>query len=305
MICENGHSYDETKGGGCPVCRLRAQVAVLMRKGWYGSAKNLAEWMTATDRALYGEDLWLQTAIARSAWEIGDLAFAAGRFENLLDRVGPEERRRMEGDLAVFARAREQKEAYAASHPTPWTACNDPRLGRIIDRLSFLFLGIGRPVDVFVADSEADYRAYILGRFPGCTTRFGDFQACGFHGEGADSCIVFRRDVIDGDPAAGRPRMDDEALLGLAAHEMAHLELSGMQVDVALGQLAGRKAGQSLDMYVNERLTDLCVIARGLALALFFARAGIPGKSSDFGMSQAEITQYMGRLLRVRDGSAW
>ncbi|MBR6029636.1 MAG: hypothetical protein IKP40_11190 [Clostridia bacterium] len=286
------------------MCQLQGKLSVLMRKGWYGSAKNLAEWVVGTDHDLYDGDLGIQTAIAQSAWQIGDYAFAAERFLLLKDLCDPRERRLMEARLREFDRMREGMEAFARTNPAPWVACNDPRLGKIITRLGYLFRGISRPVDVYVAEDEADYTAYMRTKFPACTTRFADFGACGFHADGADSCIVFRRGFIDGDPAAKRAPMSDEALLGLAAHEMAHLELYGTRVDEAFGRLAEQDEHQPLDMYVNERLTDLCVLSKGLARALFFAREA-DNRSSEFVMSREDIKRYMDGIWRVREGSAW
>ncbi len=287
--CESGHVYDEAQHSLCPFCRLNRKLQWLMRKGWYSSAKNLADWYLSfspeyrerdsSPGAVFAPNPFPEIVSAMCAWQLGDFCDAAGRFEVLRAVCADGDRQRMEQLLGLFAQM------------TPPVAidCPHERLRGVLHRLSFVFSGIRWGVRVFVAGSEAEYLDFLRTCLPGVDCAYDSFLACGFSGGGLDPCwLVFRREILEGEHAFA-----DNALLGLCAHEMAHLDLGSRGIPDAFQDFRVPDARPLWDQAVNERLTDLHVISKGLGCALWSARANDRKDDSGYVMTRQDIYSYI------------
>jgi len=261
---------------------LVGMINKLMVNGWdCASAKNIGDWYFGEfPREFNREDnkqeyLFLATA----TWHLSDYARAAEMYRYLLETY-PEcngtDKRRMQDRLASF----EAMEAQA-----PAVDCPDERLGAVIHRLRYIFGAISRPIRVFIAESEADYDAFYARQFPGAEPcAYGGFEAVGIYYDEAAYWLVFKRDDID--------ELDDAVLTGLCAHEMAHLDLVSRGIPAQFRDFREICIGARLENgMIDERLTDLYVLSKGLAYSLY--RARLYRGASKYVMTAANIAEYI------------
>ena len=286
--CEAGHTYDETKHGRCPFCFLNRKLQWLMQKEWYSSAKNLADWYLrfgpeyqerdSSPQGIFAPNPFPEIVSAMCAWQLGDFRHAAARFQVLKEVCSPEDWLRMEQRLGLFAQM-----------PPPVAIdCPDEQLRGVMDRLSFVFSGIRWKVRVFVCGSEAEYLDFRRTYLAGSSYPYSSFQACGFSGPGFDPCwLVFKRETIE------KFRNNDDGLLGLCAHELAHLDLGSRGIPDAFQDFRVPGVQSRWDQTVNERLTDLHVISKGLACALWSVRAHDRRNDSGYVMTRQDIFSYI------------
>ena len=166
--------------------------------------------------------------------------------------------------------------------------CDHPVLEPILQRLKHIYHGIKKPIRVFVAKDEADYLDFGAKHFPTLTLNpFSTLGASCFLNDPRQYWILVKEEMLNGE-------VSKEALTGLLAHEFAHLELFSTRV---FHNYLVLKETKTFDVVINERLTDLYVISKGLAHALYQSRKEL-GESSDT-FSAAEIAAFSIGLQKV------
>ena len=255
--CQHGYVWEEAGCADCYTANLNKKLQKYMDLGWYGSAKNLAEWYVRIAPAHQQGDIFPEIVIARSAWQLSDYAFAAEKMEELKDSCSPEDRAEMLGRLQEY-----EQMPVSGRRLGPEVTCNDARVEKTLKRLAFIFHEIKKPVAGYVIESEQDYAEYMKTYLPTEKVPYSYFKACGFY-SGKDAYhVIFHKSVID--------KFDDTALTGICAHELAHLELTDKNVRYWFFQPASGACKE--DFHMNERLTDLYVISKGLAYPLWYCR---------------------------------
>ena len=285
--CEFGHSWDEKVTADCPVCTLNKKLQQYMRQGMFGSAKNLAEWYVHMGKDRLQGDLFPEIAIAFSAWELSDLAFAAEKFTALKDRCGPADRQKMEQYIQQHERMKEMSAGSNQNPIGPDIYCNDARVEKVLRRLGLVFYDIRHPIEAYVPNSKEDYNAYRSLHLPGVNTEYATFRACCFYNDPDAYHLIIRKDVAD--------QQDENSLTGLCAHEMAHLELNDKGIRSLFFRFASPNCRE--DMHMNERLTDLYVISKGLAYPLWCNRKP-KGKESPMILDRDTIYSLICKLDR-------
>ena len=141
---------------------------------------------------------------------------------------------------------------------------------------------------MFIAESEADFDSFYARQFPGADPyAYGDFVATGIYYDKGEYWLVFKRDVVD--------ELDDEALTGLCAHEMAHLDLDSQDIPSRFrGFPEIRVRAQMENSMINERLTDLYVLSKGLAYSIY--RERLYSDASRHLMTAVNIAEYIQKI---------
>lgn len=268
---------------------VRVDLAGLMKElmvnGWdCANAKNIGDWYFGEFPGKYNREnnKYEYLYLAMNTWYVSDYVKAAEMYRYLLQTYAEcpdEDRRCMEERLQIF----EAREAQAQA-----VDCPDERLGAVIHRLRYVFGAISRPIRVFIAESEADFDSFYARQFPGADPyAYGDFVATGIYYDKGEYWLVFKRDVVD--------ELDDEALTGLCAHEMAHLDLDSQDIPSRFrGFPEIRVRAQMENSMINERLTDLYVLSKGLAYSLY--RERLYSGASRHLMTAANIAEYIQKI---------
>ena len=259
----------------------------LYERKYYSSVKNLADWFFHEKSEIFS----LSTAPvdwkfrADAAWYLSDFQSATELYQQMISLTTNTYVISLKPELENRIREYE-KNLVQTRKPI---SCEDERLRPIMERLSFVFNRISLPVFIRVAKDEADYERFFTETFPNQTlVAYDSFQACGFYYDPTRYWLIFKQDVID-------RFSSDDALLGMSAHEMAHLELRSLLLD----QLFVNNANNTLrlDFSIEERMTDLYVMSKGLAYPLYCSRQMV--KAGPAVLSAEELKIYFESLQRV------
>lgn len=256
-----------------------------MRDGWdCASARNIGEWYFGEFPRRYNKENNKREYLflAAAAWFASDYVKAAEMYRYLQDTY-PDCNETDKGYM------RERLEKFSVMEANaPRIDCDDERLRAVLHRLRYVFSAINRPIRAHVAPSEAEYNAFFVRQFPGHPIYpYGKFVAVGFYYDPDALWLVFKRDVIDD--------MDDEELTGLCAHEMAHLDLCCKGIPAQIRDFPELRAEKTVkNMPIDERLTDLYVMSKGLAYSLY--RARLSQGASKMVLTAANIAEYIQKL---------
>ncbi len=231
------------------------------QKGWV-LAKNLGDWYFGEMPETYNFETSKQelARISICAWGIGDKVFAAENFRKLLA-----------GDCSsVSAGDVEQMRGYIKEYDNRLAdykknvICSDERLKPIIERLGYVYGNIDKNIVVYVSKSEEEYNEYFKKKFPNVKEihPYAGFIATGFYYDENVYHLVFKQHEID--------MLGDIELLGLCAHEMAHLDLVAKGIQNTFNTY---EKTEIINQFINEHLTDFYAISRGFGYALYKNRA--------------------------------
>ncbi len=256
----------------------------LFDAGNYSCAKNLQEWWFKEKPEVFGIDQRparkINLVMAHAAWNLSDYQFAVEMYKELIKRYPELESEEIRDRIWQYETLIDDGNLFPI--------CDHPVLEPILQRLKHIYHGIKKPIRVFVAKDEADYLDFGAKHFPTLTLDpFSTLGASCFLNDPRQYWILVKEEMLNGE-------VSKEALTGLLAHEFAHLELFSTRV---FHNYLVLKETKTFDVVINERLTDLYVISKGLAHALYQSRKEL-GESSDT-FSAAEIAAFSKGLQKV------
>lgn len=225
----------------------------------YSSARNLQEWWCNSNPELFGLDVENAKAynmtMAHAAWFLSDYQFAVETYKALIQRFPDLDSETIRQLIAKF------ETEYSVHEQRVF--CENDMLRAILERLRYVFDGIDKPIRVYVAQNEETYKAFHRKTFPGQEIYpFSALVACGFYWDPSCYWLVFKAEYLDGSKSV-------DALTGLCAHEMAHLDLNAKGIH---NGFLRRKTDGGTDFFIQERMTDLYVLSKGLMHALYMTR---------------------------------
>jgi len=204
---------------------------------------------------------------AEASWHLCDYVYAAQLARQALPFVSGQDRERLKKLTEIPPDA-----------PHPKIHCPDERLKAVLERLSYVFHHIDKPVRVFIADCEEAYRMFWEIQFHDFPYfDYKGFLAAGIYYDQSCYWIVFKKDFLK--------KHSDDALLGTCAHELGHLDLYCCKASSDFLRNEARYEGDHpID---TEWSCDLYAISKGLGYRLYQARK-LFGASSSV-MSAADI----------------
>lgn len=240
---------------------MNQTIYKLAHNRYFSCAKNLCDWYFGEKPEIYNyekskNELW---QIAVCAWYLSDYLWATKTFKKLLNFYT--------GDTSEVTKVRKfvaEYDNFIVDYKRT-ASCDNERLRPIIERLNYVYDRIAKNIVVFVAKSEEDYKDFFKTKFPDKEIHsYKNFQAVGLHYNPKVHYLVFKEDVINS--------LDDTELLGLCAHEMAHLDMIDADIDNLFSTFEKLSSPNDRNKFINEHLTDLYVISKGFAYPLYKAR---------------------------------
>ena len=242
---------------------MNQTISKLGHNSYFSCVKNLGDWYFGEmpDEYNYGNSKLELLHMAVCAWYISDYQWAVQTFKNLLrdyTDCDPDEVKKMQAFIDEY------NNSLAGANRN--VVCDDERLAPIMERLSYVYDKITKDVIVFVAKSEDDYNEFFKETFPGKELYpYDSFFATGLHHNPKARYLVFKEELVNS--------MDDTELLGLCAHEMAHLDLLDSGIDRLFNRFEQLPSVDNRNMFMSEHLTDLYAISKGFAYPLYKSRA--------------------------------
>ena len=168
--------------------------------------------------------------------------------------------------------------------------CDDKPLQKIIKSLVPVFNRIKKDLYVYVVNDEEEYHNVLSEKFDmpssKVTIAYKDFRSVGLYENPAFHLLIFKRVDLE--------KCTKTQIIGMCAHEIAHLELHDTEMRAAFNKFSGFTKENT---FFNERLTDLYVLSKGFAYELYEERKGsqgnFNGSISYYIMSKEEIEDYI------------
>lgn len=240
---------------------MNQTIYKLAHNHYYSCAKNLGDWYFGEKPETYNyenskAELW---HIAVCAWYLSDYRWATDTFKKLLNYYTKDS-----SEVTKVRKFVAEYDNFIVGNKKN-ARCDNERLRPIIERLNYVYDRITKNIVVFVARSEEDYKDFFKTKFPDEEIySYKNFQAVGLHYDPKVHYLVFREDDVNS--------LDDTELLGLCAHEMAHLDLVDAGIDDLFSKFEKLPLPNDRNKFINEHLTDLYVISKGYAYPLYKAR---------------------------------
>lgn len=263
-----------------------AHIITMLDEKRYADCRNYCDWAFDANPGDFNPDQMPEEyrCWAVSTFLTGDILRARPMLERLLAM------REYGEDIEL----RRMLDAASAAGPfrIPVLCENKPvtpeidRLIGIIERLTHVYPHIRKTISVYVPETESDFDRAYRERYPDAAVYpYDSFMAFCEGSKLTTNWIVFKPEHI----ALSVP---DSALEGMVAHELSHLDMHSPKIGELMYQ-----ALPDLDAKVNEHLTDLHAMERGLAYPLYCSRKYFGAGSSV--LSAASIIGYLDKLQHI------
>lgn len=169
--------------------------------------------------------------------------------------------------------------------------CDNQRLKNILENLVSVFFKINKNVNVFTVENEGEFKNLALEKLgfhqKSEIPTYIDWRACGFYKRPEVHCLVFKKEYIPD---------DDDALIGLCAHELAHFEL--YDTETVQNTLHGFETSNIF--LFREWTTDMQVMQRGFAYELFRSRE-VFSESESRVLTAQEIKHFVQKIANYSE----